>query len=93
MGSDLVTIATGNMPKHRHPVGVINAPASLSDPTGAYPAVAPAGIGKAYTANANVTLNPAVVNKVGGGLAHDNRMPFLVLNYVIALQGIFPSRG
>jgi microcystin-dependent protein len=30
---------------------------------------------------------------VGGGQAHENRQPFLVMNYVIALQGIFPSRN
>lgn len=29
---------------------------------------------------------------VGGGLPHENRVPYLALNYVIALQGIFPSR-
>jgi microcystin-dependent protein len=41
----------------------------------------------------NTTLNPATVAMSGGGQPHDNMPPYLVLNFVIALQGIFPSRS
>jgi microcystin-dependent protein len=46
-----------------------------------------------YTAGiANLTtLNPAVVGNTGGNQPHENRQPFLALNVIIALQGIFPS--
>jgi microcystin-dependent protein len=44
-------------------------------------------------ASATQTLNPAVVALSGGTLPHENRMPYLVLNACIALQGIFPSRN
>jgi microcystin-dependent protein len=43
--------------------------------------------------NPNSTLAPTVISNIGGGQPHENRMPFLVLNYCIALQGIFPSRN
>jgi microcystin-dependent protein len=33
------------------------------------------------------------VSSAGGGAPHENRMPFLTINYCIALQGIFPSRN
>jgi microcystin-dependent protein len=39
------------------------------------------------------TLQPSSVSNVGGSQAHENRQPFLVLNIIIALQGIFPSRN
>jgi len=38
-------------------------------------------------------LNPTTVTNVGGSQPHENRQPFLVVNFVIALQGIFPSRN
>ena len=40
-----------------------------------------------------VPLNPAAVTPVGGSQPHNNMMPSLVLNFCIALQGIFPSRN
>ena len=45
----------------------------------------------AYTSPQNLTpLVSGTVTNVGGGQAHQNMQPFLVLNYVIALQGLFP---
>ena len=40
-----------------------------------------------------VTLTPATVTSVGGSQPHNNMMPYLVLNFIIALQGIFPSQN
>lgn len=40
-----------------------------------------------------VALNAAAVTNVGGSQPHNNMMPYLVLNFIIALQGIFPSRN
>ena len=40
-----------------------------------------------------VAMDPNIVGKVGGGQAHNNMQPYLVLNYIIALQGVFPSRN
>lgn len=39
-----------------------------------------------------VTLNAATISNAGGNQPHNNMSPFLVLNYAIALQGIFPSQ-
>jgi microcystin-dependent protein len=38
-------------------------------------------------------MNPASIKIAGGSQPHENRQPFLVLNFIIALQGIYPSRG
>lgn len=45
------------------------------------------------TAASLTSLLPASVSNVGGSQPHENMSPFLVLNYVIALQGIFPSQN
>ena len=38
-------------------------------------------------------MNAAIVGKKGGGQAHENRQPYLTLNYIIAVEGIFPSQN
>jgi microcystin-dependent protein len=45
------------------------------------------------TAGLGGTLNAGCISNTGGGQAHDNMSPYLVLNVIIALQGIFPSRN
>jgi microcystin-dependent protein len=48
----------------------------------------------AYSPPANLTtMNAQSVSNTGGSQPHENRQPFLGLNFIIALQGIFPSRN
>ena len=46
-----------------------------------------------YAAQPNNTMNPTGTTANGGSQPHDNMSPYLVLNFIIALQGIFPSRN
>jgi microcystin-dependent protein len=39
-----------------------------------------------------VAMSPAMISSIGGSQAHENRQPYLVLSFCIALQGIFPSQ-
>ena len=79
------------MPAHTH---VVNASTTASNqsntPTGNI--FGPSNVVVYHTA-ANSTLIPTEVTSVGGSQPHENRQPFLVLNFCIALQGIFPSRN
>jgi microcystin-dependent protein len=56
-----------------------------------------AGFNNGYGANPgagkNVTFPPVDVNKAGGSQPHENRQPFLVINFAMCLSGIFPSRN
>jgi len=41
----------------------------------------------------NRVMQPATITNTGGSQAHENRQPFLALNFIVALQGIFPSHN
>ena len=53
--------------------------------------------GTYHTGPANATMNAdavqTTVNNAGGGQAHNNMQPYLAINFIIAIQGIFPSRN
>ncbi|MGH3149794.1 MAG: phage tail protein [Streptosporangiaceae bacterium] len=52
------------------------------------------GAANFYAPLANTTsINPATVGGVGSSQSHENMAPYLVLNFIIALQGIFPSQS
>jgi microcystin-dependent protein len=92
-GSDFVTLTQNEMPSHGHPInGNIN-PSNLAAPSPAR-SFARASPGQAYTATlTNITqfaLNAIQPN--GGNSPHNNLMPYLTLNFCIAMQGIFPPR-
>ena len=92
-GSETVTLAGGQLPAHGHLANAASAATSLS-PAGQYWAADPGGGVAAYNSAANgQTLAPAAVAPAGGGQPHDNLQPFLTVNFIMALEGIFPSRS
>ena len=46
-----------------------------------------------FTPTPATAMNPACIGAVGGNQPHENMSPYLVLNFIIALQGIFPSQN
>jgi microcystin-dependent protein len=89
-GSTSVTVNIQQMPQHVHFGGATSALADTSIPTGNLLA----GVNNGYTGPAAfTTLIPSTITNVGGSQPHNNMMPYLVLNFIIALQGIFPSRN
>ena len=89
-GSTSVTINQQTMPTHTHFVQGSSTNGNTVIPGDSVLGGA-AGL---YGAAANLTtLLPASVTNVGGSQPHNNMMPYLVLNFIIALQGIFPSRN
>jgi len=47
----------------------------------------------AYAGSPDSAMNPSQISNIGGSQPHENRSPYLVLNFIIALQGIFPSQN
>ncbi len=97
-GSENVTLLTTQMPTHNHAMTANSAGATINTTGGNVPAsmvspftgfwVAPANI-----SGAPIGLNPAALTQSGGNQPHENRMPILAITFIIALNGIFPSRG
>ena len=97
-GSENVTLVAAQMPTHTHaamastggadkatPAG--NVWASQTDNTGALiPAFTP-------SSPANATMAPQTIGAAGGNQPHSNVQPYLVVTYIIATEGIYPSRG
>ena len=87
-GQETVKLAVAQLASHSHPVRANNGSATTKDPTNAVPAR-----GGAYAATQNAKMNTVMLGKSGGGQSHENRQPYLSLNYIIALEGIFPSQN
>lgn len=91
-GSETVTLLQSEIPSHTHTLRSIVTPATLGS-GGATSAFARSTGGKAYkVANADATLASQSTAVAGSGLPHNNMMPYLTLNFCIALQGVFPPR-
>lgn len=90
-GSTSVTVNIQQMPQHLHAMQASgNSSGTATDPTNAF--LAPVN-GGYRSPDSLTTLEATTVTNVGGSQPHNNMMPYLVLNFVIALQGIFPSQN
>jgi microcystin-dependent protein len=90
-GQSAHTLTISELPTHTHLPAAATSPDNPgTDPTGAVWAARPT-VG--YATTPNQPMNPAALGGTGGSQPHENAAPYLVLNYVIALQGIFPSQN
>jgi microcystin-dependent protein len=95
-GEEAHTLSVNEMPAHNHAVVADNAVAP--DTGGNIPAtdkrMAGSNAAQLYHPFANpVAMNAGAISNAGGNQPHLNQMPTLVLGFIIALQGIFPSRN
>ena len=89
-GQEDHTLATSEMPSHSHGQAVTAEVGNQASPVGAVPATANDGESN-YSNSGTTTLNGAT--NAGNSQPFNNMPPFLVINFSIALQGIFPSRS
>jgi len=88
-GETAHTLNISELPAHNHvPVGS-SAPPTLPSAAGNLWSPSPS----LYNSTPNNAMNPACITPTGGSQPHENMSPYLVLNFVIALQGIFPSQN
>lgn len=95
-GSEKATVATNQLPAHSHrfqafsEFGVTASPASAS--------LATVTAGNLYHTPSTspalpfVNMNSAALGSTGGNATHDNMMPYICVNFIVALFGIYPSR-
>jgi len=90
-GAENVTLTVNQLPSHNH--GPLRASSSLADD------FSPAGKTLSTTnydlyidASSNTNMSSSAISSIGGSRSHSNLMPFLCINFIIALFGIYPSR-
>ncbi|TPW77675.1 phage tail protein [Schumannella soli] len=95
-GSESVTLLASQMPTHTHTPVAVAAAGDVSSAAGATWAEARSGRaierGYAPRSAADATLDPSAIGVTGGSQAHNNMPPFLTVNFIIALQGVYPQR-
>src|SRR2546426_1870983 len=94
-GSETETLITSQMPSHSHAPRAKAGGADQASPENNIWASLPGrNPPAAFQSNApNAPMNPGALGFTPGGLPHNNRQPYLVLNICIAQQGIFPARN
>lgn len=93
-GAESVSLTANQMPNHDHVVRGSTNTASATSPAASDYATTAGGRRPLtpYVAASNIVAMQPSAN-TGSGQGHDNMQPFLALNFVIALRGLFPSRN
>jgi microcystin-dependent protein len=98
-GVETVTLTPAQMPQHTHALVSTATPASSDKPSGQsiFADQGPAGVNlnafAPYDGTNQVTLAAGSVSPVGGNQPHDNMQPYLAINFIISLYGIYPSQN
>lgn len=93
-GTETNTLLITNLPGHNHSLSGTSTSADQASPSGNTLATEPTGSTAFYkTANPNVQMAPLSIGVTGGSQPMNNLQPYLAINYIIALYGIFPSRS
>ena len=94
-GSEAITLTLNQMPRHNHIAACsLGGGANVQGPGGSYWSTDPAGNTAAYSdQSAGDAMLASAIQNSGGGQPHDNMQPYLVVNFIISLFGMFPSQN
>lgn len=91
-GEEGVALTAAQIPLHSHTANCSNVLGTQTSPAGKFWAQDSDG-NVVFSSAGGATMAAAAVGNAGGGQPHPNMQPYLVVNYCIAVQGIFPSRS
>ncbi|MFY2556326.1 phage tail protein [Corallococcus terminator] len=92
-GAETVTLISTQMPAHNHTLNVSSQQGDTETPIGVVLATdSTATVLNYRAAPIDGTMNPAAIGIAGGNQPHNNMSPFLAINFIIAMEGVFPSR-
>jgi microcystin-dependent protein len=90
-GTEQETLTTQQIPTHSHPLTATTNTGTETTPAGNLLAQTPGGVKPYLEQDADVAMNPQNITPAGGSQPHENTQPFLCVNYIISLFGLFPS--
>lgn len=91
-GIETVTLTVNQLPAHTHQFNADMLAGSSASPAGLLYAKYPGNV-PVYSTSGQYQMNSSVVSPAGGGSPHDNLQPYLAVNYIISLFGVFPSQA
>ena len=89
-GAEEITLTVSQIPAHAHPL-LVTTGAGSSNATQNDTLAASPSLDLYRQAQPTVALSPAAMDSVGGSQPHDNFQPYLCINFIISLFGIFPT--
>lgn len=92
-GVESVTLQVPQLPAHNHTFATPCSDGAPSTPSPVGAVSANQDQTPFYAASGSAAMAPSVSSLAGGGQGHENRQPLLAINFIIALEGIFPSRS
>jgi microcystin-dependent protein len=95
-GQETVTLNVQQIPGHNHPLMATNSPATVAQVQGNVSATAANSGNPVYNAISpapSAAMNSNAVTQTGGSQPHNNLQPYLALNWIISLFGIYPSKS
>jgi microcystin-dependent protein len=98
-GTPTVTLLTSNLPAHTHTLMASNQPGATPEPAGNVAAVLTDSSGtgappnNGYLSTFNTSMNPQAISPAGGSMPINIMQPYLGLNYIICMYGLFPARN
>ena len=90
-GEEIVVVTVNELPEHSHYLAVTSEDATQKEPENHLLAVF--DVVYSETLSGNTTLHEGTLSSTGSTQAHDNMQPYQVMNFCIALAGVFPSRN
>lgn len=96
-GSENEMLTTNQLPQHSHTMQASSDAGTLDNPTNAVVAVLYHDQSNqnlpAFDANTNASMKSDALTNAGGSQSHVNMMPFLAVNFIVSLVGVYPSRS
>jgi microcystin-dependent protein len=91
-GTEQETLTVQQIPNHTHPLTVSTAAGSAPSPVGNVLASTAGSIALYYDGGVDGSTNAGAIGPAGGSQPHENTQPFLCINFIISLFGVFPSQ-
>lgn len=92
-GAEAISLNTGQMPIHQHTAVCQDAAGDQLNPQAHFWSKDGTSSTAPYNTDANSMMASTAISTAGQGIAHENLQPFLVINYIIAFTGLYPSHS